>query len=237
MLIAITSSHRINKSLRLVLTLLLTFSLLLTLTPITSFAMQITVSVTGSSSFDIEVEPTDRIEDVKAKIFDITGYGVDKQTLIYANQTLEEGNTLQDYSIQRGSTLILEVNEAPVIKLQINPETNEWEVSYDGGTTWESLGVKATGEKGDTGAKGEKGDTGAAGEKGDTGAKGEKGDTGAKGEKGDTGAKGDKGDTGAKGDKGDGADSQLIFVSLAISSLSLLLSVILIICTVSKKNK
>ena len=32
-------------------------------------------------------------------------------------------------------------------KLRVNPGTNEWEVSYDSGTTWKSLGVKATGER------------------------------------------------------------------------------------------
>ena len=36
-------------------------------------------------------------------------------------------------------------------KLRINAETNEWEVSYDNGTTWTSLGVKATGENGQNG--------------------------------------------------------------------------------------
>ena len=47
-----------------------------------------------------------------------------------------------------------------------------WCVSYDNGTTWTSLGVKATGEKGDSGAKGKQGDIGAKGEKGDAGANG-----------------------------------------------------------------
>ena len=42
-------------------------------------------------------------------------------------------------------------------KLRINSSTNEWEVSYDNGSTYTSLGVKATGEKG------EKGDTGESG--------------------------------------------------------------------------
>ena len=32
-------------------------------------------------------------------------------------------------------------------QLRINPVTNEWEVSTDGGITWFSTGVKATGEK------------------------------------------------------------------------------------------
>lgn len=39
-------------------------------------------------------------------------------------------------------------------KLRVNPATNEWEVSYDSGTTWKSLGVKATGEDGKNGRDG-----------------------------------------------------------------------------------
>lgn len=42
-------------------------------------------------------------------------------------------------------------------QLRINAETNEWEVSLDDGVTWETTGVKATGDKGD---KGEQGDPG-----------------------------------------------------------------------------
>ena len=39
-------------------------------------------------------------------------------------------------------------------QLRINETSNEWEVSYDEGNTWKSLGVKATGEKGETGDAG-----------------------------------------------------------------------------------
>ena len=39
-------------------------------------------------------------------------------------------------------------------QLRINATTNEWEVSYDNGKTWKSLGVKATGEKGEKGDPG-----------------------------------------------------------------------------------
>jgi len=46
-------------------------------------------------------------------------------------------------------------------ELRINSETNEWEVSYDG-TAWTSLGVKATGDKGDKGDAGADGLTVAA---------------------------------------------------------------------------
>ena len=86
-------------------------------------------------------------------------------------------------------------------KLRINAGTGEWEVSYDEGMNWESLGVKATGPKGDTGAAGATGAAGIQGEKGD------KGDTGA------TGAQGEKGDTGATGAAGrDGTDGLTPFI-------------------------
>ncbi len=46
-------------------------------------------------------------------------------------------------------------------KLRINSETNIWEVSYDGGESWESLNVPATGESGAPGAPGAPGTPGA----------------------------------------------------------------------------
>ena len=42
-------------------------------------------------------------------------------------------------------------------KVQINSQTNEWEVSEDGGTTWTSTYVKATGPQGERGIQGEQG--------------------------------------------------------------------------------
>ncbi len=51
-------------------------------------------------------------------------------------------------------------------QLRIDAATNMWEISYDNGVTWNSLGVKATGEVGATGA------TGAAGAPGTDGANG-----------------------------------------------------------------
>lgn len=39
--------------------------------------------------------------------------------------------------------------------MRINATTNVWEISIDGGTNWTSTGVKATGDKGATGAQGD----------------------------------------------------------------------------------
>ena len=52
-------------------------------------------------------------------------------------------------------------------KLQINTTTNYWEVSYDGGATWESLDVAATGPRGPKGATGDAIFAGAPVDKGD----------------------------------------------------------------------
>ena len=55
----------------------------------------------------------------------------------------------------------------PLVK--INADSGEWEVSYDSGTSWESLGVQAQGSQGPQGDKGDKGDKGATGATGPQG--------------------------------------------------------------------
>ncbi len=88
----------------------------------------------------------------------------------------------------------------PILKIDDN---NYWCVSYDNGTTWISLNVKATG------AKGEKGEKGDQGEKGETGSQGEKGEKGDRGETGATGEKGERGEKGEQGEKGDRGEAGL----------------------------
>jgi ubiquitin C len=69
--------------------------------------IQIFVRTLTGKHITLEVEPTDRIEDVKSKIEDKEGIPSDRQWLTYGGKPLEDDNTLQDYSIQKNSTLQL----------------------------------------------------------------------------------------------------------------------------------
>lgn len=131
-----------------------------------------------------------------------------------------------------------EIVSGEAARVQINPESNEWEILDNG--IWISTGVKATGEKGEPGTAGlgiikseinSNGELtifytngqianlgailGPAGKDGAPGERGLQGEVGPQGPQGIPGPKGDKGDTGPQGPIGPkGADGTMTFEDL-----------------------
>ena len=88
--------------------------------PLSTYAMQIFAKTPTGKHITLDVEPTDRIEYVKSKIQYKEGIPTEQQKLVFAGKVLENGNTLQDYSIQKDSTLLIYIIEPPCTKHNIS---------------------------------------------------------------------------------------------------------------------
>ena len=67
--------------------------------------MKIIIKTPQGDQTELEVSPTDTIEDVKIQYSARTGIPADEQRGIFAGKRLEDGRTLSNYNVAEGSTL------------------------------------------------------------------------------------------------------------------------------------
>ena len=95
--------------------------------------IHISVRFMNGDSFDLEVNPSETIDNVKNKVFEAEGIPPQEQRLGFGEVELEDGNKLSDYGVVDGSELyvLVETGNQPQIKLKYSFGLKREEIECD----------------------------------------------------------------------------------------------------------
>ena len=96
-----------------ILSILLVFCMMMSFVPMMASAIEIYIDleIVGQANLTLEVVSGDSIDNIKEKIQEKTGFSPDAQRLFLGEKELENGRTMADYNIQKGSTLRLRLQK------------------------------------------------------------------------------------------------------------------------------
>ena len=96
-----------------ILSILLAFCMMMSFVPMMASAIEIYIDLTivGQANLTLEVVSGDSIDNIKEKIQEKTGFSPDAQRLFLGEKELENGRTMADYNIHKGSTLSLRLQK------------------------------------------------------------------------------------------------------------------------------
>ena len=96
-----------------ILSILLVFCMMMSFVPMMASAIEIYIDLTivGQANLTLEVVLGDSIDNIKEKIQEKTGFSPDAQRLFLGEKELENGRTMADYNIHKGSTLRLRLQK------------------------------------------------------------------------------------------------------------------------------
>ena len=95
------------------LSTLLVFCMMMSFVPMMASAIEIYIDlkIVGQANLTLEVVSGDSIDNIKEKIQEKTGFSPDAQRLFLGEKELENGRTMADYNIHKGSTLSLRLQK------------------------------------------------------------------------------------------------------------------------------